>query len=132
MLAQCYPQPGLRRRGRFHGFHHFHPPVDLVESEEDYKILLELPGVNKDDLSISVRDDLLTVAGEKKVESGRGKELNYRHYERSSGKFHRSFQLPHEVDREAIEADYTNGLLTLRLPRAETAKPREIPVKAGK
>ena len=145
MLVRWYPFSGLRRWGRFHfdpsflpaserpyGANYFYPRADLVESEDDYKASLELPGINKEDFNISVRDGLLTVSGDKKIENGAKEEHEYRLYERYSGSFNRSFELPDDVNEEAIEADYSNGVLTIRLPKSEKAKPREIPIKAGK
>jgi HSP20 family protein len=145
MLVRWYPFSGLRRWDRYHfnpsywpawegnyGVRHFHPRADLVESEEDYKVLLELPGLNKDDFNISLSEGLLTVSGEKKVESGKEKDHTYRLFERYSGDFHRSFELPEDVNEKGIEADYNNGVLTVRLPRSKKAKPREIPIKVSK
>ena len=145
MLVRWYPISGSRRRGLYnpfsiqwptlqslHGISHFHPRADLVESGEEYRIMIDLPGVGRDDVNISIRDGLLSVAGEKKPEENGVEEGGFRRFERLSGKFQRLFRLPEDVDRKGIEADYDNGVLTVRLPRSKKAEPREIQVKSGK
>lgn len=104
------------------------PAVDIVERENDFHIKVELPGVQKNDVKITVVNDVLTVRGEKKQESEKKGE-NYHRVERSYGSFQRSFTLPASVRSEKIEASYDNGVLTIDLPKAEEAKPKEIEVK---
>jgi HSP20 family protein len=103
------------------------PAVDVVEHEGDYLVKLELPGVSKDDVRITVQDNILTIRGEKKAEM-EAKESSYHRVERSYGSFQRSFTLPTTVKSEKVEASYKDGILTIHLPKAEEAKPKQIQV----
>src|ERR1041384_3798636 len=104
------------------------PPVDIVERENDYFVKVELPGVEKNDVKITVQDDILTVKGEKKQESEK-KGHDYHRVERSYGAFQRSFTLPSSVISDKIDASFSDGVLTVSLPKAEETKSREIAVK---
>lgn len=104
------------------------PSVDVVENDSDFTVNVELPGVPKDDVKITVADGVLTIKGEKKQESER-KGDNYHRVERSYGSFERSFTLPSAVRSEKIEANFTNGVLTIFIPKEEQAKTKEIEVK---
>ena len=104
------------------------PAVDIIENENDYLVKVELPGVDKNGVKITINDDVLTIRGEKKQEREK-KDDNYHRVERSYGSFQRSFTLPSSVQSEKIEASYDNGILTVMLPKAEEAKPKEIEVK---
>lgn len=104
------------------------PALDVSETAEEICVRAELPGVAADDLEISVSGDVLTLRGEKKQETeekGRG----YHRVERRFGDFQRSVPLPASVDRDKVEAAYRDGVLTIRLPKKETAKPKRIEVK---
>ncbi len=103
------------------------PPVDIVEQENEYLVHVELPGVEKNDVKINVANSVLTIKGEKKTVH-ETKEKNHR-IERSYGMFQRSFTLPTSVKADKIEASYLNGVLTIIVPKAEEAKPKEIEVK---
>ena len=103
------------------------PSVDIVENDNDFVVSMELPGVRKEDVKLTVSDGVLTVKGEKKQEREL-KEDQYRRLERSFGGFERSFTLPAAARSEAIAASYSNGVLTITIPKAEQAKPREIQV----
>ncbi|MBI4548049.1 MAG: Hsp20/alpha crystallin family protein [Ignavibacteriae bacterium] len=104
------------------------PTVDIAEQENDYVVKVDLPGVNKSDVKITVQNDVLTIRGEKKQEKEKKGE-NYHRVERSYGSFQRSFTLPSSVMSDKIEASYDNGVLTITLPKVEEAKPKEIEVK---
>ncbi|HEV8537710.1 MAG TPA: Hsp20/alpha crystallin family protein [Bacteroidota bacterium] len=104
------------------------PAVDVVENANHYLVKAELPGVDKKDVKITIQNDVLIVRGEKKKESEK-KDENYHRVERSYGVFQRSFTLPTSVKSEAIEASYDQGVLTITLPKAEEAKPKEIEVR---
>ena len=104
------------------------PAVDIIEREKDYFVKVELPGVSKDDVKITAKNDVLTVRGEKKMELEK-KEDNFHRIERSYGTFQRSFTLPSSVISDKIEASYDNGILTITLPKIEETKPKEIEVK---
>jgi len=103
------------------------PAVDIVERDSEYEVRMELPGVRKDDVRITIDNSVLTIRGEKKQESAE-EEKGYRRVERSYGSFLRSFTLPTTVRAEKIEAVVTDGVLTVRLPKAEEARPKEIEV----
>ena len=104
------------------------PAVDIKEEADGYVVNVELPGVKKDDVKITVESNVLTIRGEKKEEKN-AKEGNFQRVERSYGSFQRSFTLPSTVKNEKIEASYNDGVLTVTLPKAEEAKPKQIEVK---
>jgi HSP20 family protein len=106
----------------------WNPSVDIAERESEYVVRVELPGVSKDDVRITLEDTLLTIRGEKKQEK-ESKEANYHRMERSYGSFQRSFTLPASVKADTIEAIYRDGILTVTLPKADEAKRKQIEVK---
>jgi HSP20 family protein len=102
------------------------PPVDVYETEgHDIMLKAELPGMNREDIEVTVENNTLLLKGQKPFES-EAKEENYRRIERSYGQFQRSFTLPNTVDAGKVTADYKNGVLTVKLPFREEAKPRTI------
>lgn len=103
------------------------PSVDVSETNDSFEVCAELPGVAKDDVHVSVKDNLLTLSGEKRQEK-EDENQNYRRVERRYGSFQRRFTLPPEVETDAIKAEYTDGVLTLSIPKPETVKPTEIPI----
>jgi HSP20 family protein len=105
-------------------------PTDVSEDANSLQITLEVPGVRPEDVKISLENNLLTVRGEKKQEAEERTERVHR-YERSYGTFERSFVLPNTVDPDKISANYENGILKIRIPKSERARPREIPVSAA-
>ena len=104
------------------------PAVDVAEGDDTYTVKMELPGVNKEDVKITLESNILTIRGEKRAE-GEVKEKNYHRTERSYGSFQRSFTLPTTVKNDKIDAVYKDGILTVTLPKAEEAKPKQIEVK---
>ena len=107
---------------------HWMPAVDVAEYENEYQVKVEIPGVNKDDVKITMQENILTIHGEKKQEK-ESKDFNYHRVERSHGSFRRSFTLPTSVKHDKIEASYNDGILTIALPKAEEAKPKQMEVK---
>ena len=105
------------------------PRVDVVEEGNAYKLHAELPGMEKDEIKVSVEDGVLTLSGERKHEAKDEKKGQYRYYERSYGSFSRSFNLPDHVDTANIKANHKNGVLELTLPKTEESKPKQIEVK---
>ena len=104
------------------------PAVDIFETEHhDLVLKVELPGMTREDIEVSVENGTLMLKGQKKFDDT-VKEENYRRVERSYGQFHRSFTLPNTVDTSKVAADYKNGILTVKLPFREEAKPRTINV----
>lgn len=105
--------------------------LDLVENEDDYVIKASVPGIAPDDLEITLSDNTLTISGEFKQDE-EVKEEQYRLRERRYGNFRRSVTLPTSVDREAIDASYDAGILTLQIPKAEEVKPKRISIHIPK
>jgi HSP20 family protein len=106
------------------------PPCDVFEDREAVRIIMEVPGVKPEDVKLSLENNMLTIRGEKKQVAEEKADRVHR-YERSYGVFERSFALPSTVDTDRIEARYDNGVLTVALPKAERARPRQIEVKTG-
>ena len=104
------------------------PPTDIAEHETEYRVKVELPGVTRDDVKITMQDNILTIRGEKKQEV-ETRESNQHRVERSYGSFQRSFTLPATVKGDKIEASYADGILCITLPKAEAAQPKQIEVK---
>jgi len=104
------------------------PPVDIYQTGEHELVLkAELPDLSREEIDITVENFVLTLKGEKKLAT-EVKEEQFHHIERSYGSFSRSFSLPRTVDATKVSADYKNGVLTVRLPLREEAKPRQIKV----
>ena len=107
------------------------PPVDIFETENhDLVVRAELAGLNREDIEVSVENSTLVIKGEKKFDP-EVKDESYRRVERTYGEFHRSFTLPNTVDTAKVAADFKNGVLTIRLPFREEAKPRTINVEVA-
>jgi len=107
------------------------PPVDVYETDaHDIVIKAELPDMAREDIEVTVENNTLTLRGEKKF-SEEVKEDRYRRIERSYGQFTRSFTLPNTVDAAKVSAEYKNGVLTVKLPFREEAKPRTINVEVA-
>ena len=104
------------------------PPVDIYETENhDLVVRAELPGLNREEIEVSLENSTLVLKGEKKLDS-EVKDESYRRIERTYGTFHRSFTLPTTVDAGRISAEFKNGVLTVKLPFREEARPRTINV----
>lgn len=108
----------------------FTPHVDVRESQDEYRIVAELPGLAEKDFDVSLEGDVLTLRGQKRAEWQENRE-GYRHIETTHGSFERRFHLPANVDGAKVSARYENGVLTLVVPKAEAAKPRVIEVEKG-
>lgn len=104
------------------------PSVDIAETPEEFQIKAELPEVKKEDVKINIEDGVLRISGERKQEKEEGGKKWHR-VERTYGSFMRTFSLPTNVDDAKIQADYKDGVLTLRLPKSAQAKPRSVEVK---
>jgi HSP20 family protein len=114
------------------------PPVDIQETEEAYRLVAELPGLTKDDINITLENNVLRLTGERKFEKGvtgetkdakkEAKNQGYHRIERAYGTFVRAFTLPSQVSHDKVEAKFENGLLTIMVPKAELAKPRRIAI----
>lgn len=104
------------------------PSVDINETKDAYVVKGELPGVDKENVDISIEDNLLVIRGEKKTESETDED-KYHRKECVYGSFERSFSLPKQVDVNKVEASFNNGVLKLNIPKAEEAKPKQIQVQ---
>ena len=106
------------------------PPCDVFEDKDGVKIVAEIPGVKAEDVKLSLENNMLTIRGEKRQVAEETTERIHR-YERTYGTFERAFALPSTVDVERIEARYDAGILTVSLPKAERARPRQIEVRTS-
>jgi HSP20 family protein len=107
------------------------PPVDIYETGNHELVLrAELPDVQREDIALRVENNTLTISGQRKMDS-EIKEEQYHRIERAYGTFNRAFTLPPTVDTGAIGAEYKNGVLTVRLPLREEAKPKQIQVQVS-
>ncbi len=104
------------------------PAVNIFENEEEVSVTADLPGVRKEDVEITLENNVLTVKGTRKLENEEKRD-NYHRIERAYGSFTRSFTLPNTVDGEKIFAEYHDGVLQIHLPKREESKPRQISVK---
>jgi HSP20 family protein len=104
------------------------PVVDIFEDPESFLIKAELPEVSRDDVKVNLDNNTLSISGERRIEF-EDKRENYHRVERAYGQFYRSFTLPPNVNSEAISAEFKDGILRLRLPKKEEAKPKQIQVK---
>jgi HSP20 family protein len=105
----------------------WHPVVDVYDNDENIVIKAEIPGIEKKDISIDVKDGLLTLKGERSHDN-EVKNNKYYRRERSFGRFERTFQLPVDVDPEKISADCKDGILKIDIPKPEEQKPKQITV----
>jgi HSP20 family protein len=105
----------------------FSPALDVEETDDGFTLHVELPGVSAADVDVSIEENVLTIAGQRDFYSDRNAE-GFRRVERRFGRFHRAVRLPDRVDPNAIQATYKDGLLTVSVPKAESAKPRRIQV----
>ena len=112
------------------GLRRWVPAMDLVETEDHFVLKADLPGLDSSDVAIEVEDSVLTVSGERKIEHETKKEGFYR-VERASGQFRRSLTLPDGVEPEQIAAEFTKGVLEIRIPKPEQRKPRKVQIGVG-
>jgi HSP20 family protein len=106
------------------------PAMDLVETDEDFLLHADLPGLSESDVNIELEDNILTISGERKAEH-EDKTQGYYRVERASGSFSRSLTLPEGVDPGAIKASFDKGVLEVRIPKPEERKPRKVAISVG-
>jgi HSP20 family protein len=104
------------------------PPINVTQDPERFYVRAELPGVSASELSISALQNRLSISGKREIPAEH-ERVSYHRKERPEGTFNRTVTLPMPIDAERIEARYADGILTLTLPKAEEAKPRQIAVK---
>lgn len=102
------------------------PPVNVFRRDGDFTIVAELPGVKKDDLDIQIKGDEVRIVGKKSVEYPDDASLHRR--ERAAGRFDRTLTIPSQVDADRAKAEYSDGVLVLHLPQAESEKPRSVAI----
>jgi len=117
-----------RDSGLFSGWS---PALDVHDEKDNFVVHVELPGMKKEDISLSLHDGVLTVSGERKEERERSEEGQTFRSERYFGKFQRSVTLPALVDASKVAASYKDGILTVHLPKSEEAKPKQIAVSVS-
>ena len=130
-LNRMYARPAARTNGKESStVADWAPTVDISETDGEYVIKAELPEVKKDDVTVTLEDGILMIQGERRREQDE-KTTKYHRVERSYGSFVRSFSLPDQVDENGVKAEYKDGMLNLRIPKSEKAKPRAIEIKVG-
>ena len=107
------------------------PPMDLVEADDHFLLRADLPGMKEEDVAIELRDNALTISGERKAERERSERGWYR-LERQFGKFSRALTLPDGIDPDAVQASFDHGVLEVRIPKPEERKPRRIEIHNAK
>jgi HSP20 family protein len=107
-----------------------YPPINVYDAGDGYILSAQLPGIAPEDVELSMTGETLTMRGERKRPEG-VKDDSYRRQERPVGRWARTITLPDRVDSAQVSASFINGILTVSLPKAESAKPRHIPVTAG-
>lgn len=106
------------------------PPVDIAETDSEYAIAIELPGLEREQVSVVVEDGVLAVSGERTFESEH-RERKVHRVERAYGSFQRSFRIPEDADASTVSAAFRNGVLAITLPKTPESKPRRIDVEVG-
>jgi HSP20 family protein len=104
--------------------------MNVTHDQDNYYVRAELPGLKADDLDISVTGETLSISGERKLPV-EDEKAQYHRREREAGSFSRIVSLPGQIDAKKVEARCTNGVLTVTLPKAEAAKPKQITIKAS-
>lgn len=104
------------------------PTLNITEDKDHYYVRAELPGIQAKDLELQVHNKSLSIAGERKIVS-EGENVKYHRREREAGRFSRIIDLPNEVNADKVDAQMTNGILTITIAKSETTKPRQITVK---
>ena len=129
-LNSLFDLPFLSNFNRQDLFSGWSPALDLYQNNDNLIAVVELPGMRKEDIEISLHDGILTIGGERKSETNANGE-NATRTERFTGKFRRSITLPTRVDANKVNATYKDGILTVTLPKAEEAKPKQIQVNVS-
>jgi HSP20 family protein len=106
------------------------PMVDVIEDEKEYLIKVELPEVQKDDVKVTVENGTLTISGERKAEKEQ-KGRRFHRVERYYGRFERTFGIPDDAETDAVNAEFKDGVLRVRLAKSEKARPKQIEVKVS-
>ncbi len=124
VLNDWFDNEGDRAAGQSRAWY---PAVDVLEGKDAYVIHAELPGMKREDIHVELKDGTLVLSGERKADT-LADGVKYRHAERVAAKFWRSFSLPEMIKQDSIEAAYKDGVLEVKIPKAEEAKPRQIEI----
>jgi HSP20 family protein len=130
LFSTFFDTPAPTGTGTGNALRRWIPPMDLVETDEDFVLRADLPGLSENDVNIELEDHVLTISGERKAEHEERKEGYYR-VERAFGSFARSLTLPEGVDPEQVRASFDRGVLEVRIPKPEQRKPRKVSISAG-
>lgn len=125
-MERLFDTFGHRQAGR--GGAGVYPAINIIEGADAYTVSAELPGVKSKDLDLNVTANQLTLAGERRI-SEEAADARYHRREREAGRFSRAVALPDDIDAENIKARLTDGVLTVTIPKAEKAKPRQISIQ---
>ena len=106
----------------------FKPAVDIEENDKEFNVAVELPGIKKEDVKVNIKDNLLTISGEKKQETN-VKEKNYNRTERAFGSFQRCFRLPEMVNQDSVSAEFNDGILNIIISKLKEAVSKQIEIK---
>jgi HSP20 family protein len=124
LLDQVFGNPGTRSAGNLMRA----PETDVVETEREIRVLVEMPGLKRENIEVDVENNVLTIRGEKREERTEGQEGRYHLAERRWGTFARSFVLPRDVDADNIQAAFEDGVLRVSIPKSEKARRRKIDI----
>lgn len=113
----------------YQGTRGVYPPVNLTEDKDGYVLTAELPGVAPDAVDVTLEGSTVTISGQRKIDYAASEGTAVHRRERQSGTFRRAFELPAEINVDAVKATHKNGVLTLSLPKADSVKPRQIAVE---
>ncbi|NJN51678.1 MAG: Hsp20/alpha crystallin family protein [Gammaproteobacteria bacterium] len=126
--GNLFRAPGLRGDRDTYATGDWLPTADIKEESGHYLIAMDVPGIDADDIDVTVHDGVLSIRGHRETESKKAENTMVR-IERSSGHFVRQFQLPNAVDCDSVDATIRNGVLTIRLPKAKESQPKRIKVR---
>jgi HSP20 family protein len=129
-VNQLFDDTFIRRRIGESDLGTWLPAVDIYETEQELIVKADLPGVDEKEIDIRVENNMLTIRGERKFQQDVSQD-NYLRIERAYGPFTRSFSLPNTVDTEAIGAEHRDGVLTVRMPKREESKPKQIKIRGA-
>ena len=107
------------------------PAMDLVEEGDHFVLKADLPGLSEEDVSIEIEDNVLTISGERHEETRRDQRQGWHRVERTFGRFSRSLSLPEGIDPENVAASFSNGVLSITVPKPEQRRPRKVQIHAG-
>ena len=108
----------------------FVPSLDIAETEKEYLVHVDLPGVKSEDVKLEIHEDRLAISGKRHSET-KTEGKNFHRIERSSGEFYRTVVLPNTVDHDKVEADFKDGVLNVRLPKSLKTQPKKIEIRTG-